>query len=593
VQAARPMAQRNVQVLAEVTNQVPEALKTYTQAEFKKLLLENHRFPPNVVIKGDLDLSDYKGQAPLPRKLHVQGNLYLFHNSLLLPEELTVYGNMNLFGNTCLTELPAHLQVGGDLNLSGCSELKMLPPNLRVREKLNLYGCTGLTELPQDIEVYGDADLSGCDNLLELPKGFQINGNLNLSQCLKLRSLPQILKINGNLDLSNCPELVSLSDHLVVRGNLILRGCSNLRFLPQRMHLRGDMNLFGCRAVTSLPAWITALGPKSEGAIRVIDLTGTGLSETTTTRLRQTEAPGIRFHFSQFASASTNEFYDLDAALEFWIETAQDETVSKPILNIEVHLQEVLRFLERLTTTAEYQNKQARPLLARRVIDVFTLMANDSVIRDRAVDQIFRSLASCDDRIILGLQDIELMVLIDWIEGLPHSAAELRNLGKRFMLLDLVNRKAAEFILTLGYVDEISVYLAFQITLADRFNLPIKTRNMIFRRCADITDEQIADFGDQIALACTEEMLTAYLKGWSPWIKHERRTSVPAYDSLPLVPNPDGIDDSCLISGDVPTQPVLYAGNLYDYASFVKWYVDHGSDPVTRKPIDFQKLARL
>jgi len=32
-------------------------------------------------------------------------------------------------------------------------------------------------------------------------------------------------------------------------------------------------------------------------------------------------------------------------------------------------------------------------------------------------------------------------------------------------------------------VDEIEVYLAFQIGLAEKLNLPVKTRNMIFRRC--------------------------------------------------------------------------------------------------------------
>ncbi len=598
VAATKPLAPKRVTPLAEVTpiimNQANEVLQTYSPAEFKRLLAQNHQFAPGTVVKGDLDLSDYHGATPLPTGLIVKGNFYLFHNPYLttLPDGLRVTGNMNLFGNSYVKLLPRNLRVGGDLNLADCIGISLLPPLLRVNGNLNLYSCILLQTLPADIKVGGDINASGCRNLVSLPPNLRIRGNFNLSRCTRLAVLPHNLQVAGNLDLSNT-NLVALTEDLRVGGILNLVHCMNLRSLSQGLYVEEDINLFGCRGIVSLPSWITTLGPKPDGSVRVIDLTDTSLSGALITRLREARAEGIQFHFSNPKSESTEEFKDLDAALEFWLETAHDPDLDLPQIHIENQLEEVLRFLERLTTTAEYQNKEARPLLGKRIIEVFDLMSQDNTICEFVVDLMYQGLASCDDRIISALQEIELKIIIDHLERNPYSQDDLRSFGRSFLLLELVNKTAAELIPTLGYVDEISVYLAFQIALAARFNLPIQTRNMIFRGCADVTDEQIAAFGDQIALQCTETCLDAFLKTWSPWIKHERRSLVPAFEALELCEQLVESEDTCLIAGVAPQQPILYAGNIYDYAEFVKWYVDKGTDPATRLPIDLKQLKRL
>lgn len=91
---------------------------------------------------------------------------------------------------------------------------------------------------------------------------------------------------------------------------------------------------------------------------------------------------------------------------------------------------------------------------------------------------------------------------------------------------------------TLSFVDEIEVYLAFQIGLADRFKLSIKTRNMIFRNCADVTDKKIKEYGDDIEKEYTEQKLNKFLKTWSLWVKlRKSKAMVPLYDELPLDEN--------------------------------------------------------
>ena len=257
-------------------------------------------------------------------------------------------------------------------------------------------------------------------------------------------------------------------------------------------------------------------------------------------------------------------------------------------------LRDILDFLSRLTETAEYKNSQARPVLAKRVVEAFSLMAESEAIKDRAFDLIHEGLTSCDDRIISALQEIELMVLLHKIENASHTETELRALGKRFLLLELVNEKAKVHKSTLTWVDEIEIYLAFQIGLAEKLNLPLQTRHMIFRGCAQITDERISQAGDAVVAACTEEKLNKFLEGWSPWIKHQRKNSpVPSYDDLPVVERKLESGEICPITQGIPEKPVLYGNTVYEYRALIQSYRTDGKNPVDRSTIDLKELKRF
>jgi hypothetical protein len=159
----------------------------------------------------------------------------------------------------------------------------------------------------------------------------------------------------------------------------------------------------------------------------------------------------------------------------------------------------------------------------------------------------------------------------------------------------MVNEKAKAHKNTLTWVDEIEVYLAFRIGLAEKLNLPVNTRNMLFRGCAQITDEQINQAGDAVVKECTAEKLNDFLESWSPWIEHQRKNGpVPAYEKLPVVDRELESDDKCLITQDIPEKPVLYGSTVYDYDEFIKHYRTNGKDPLdTRSKIDLEKLKRL
>jgi hypothetical protein len=672
-----------VAILAAIAFDSTKVKMTYSPQEFKNLLLQKQPFPPNIIVtgnlnlsncteltslpegltvKGDLDLSGCIGLTSLPEGLIVKGGLYLLGCTGLtsLPERLTVGGDLNLCGCTGLTSLPEGLTVGGNLYLSGCTGLASLPEGLTVGGNLYLSGCTGLTSLPERLTVGGDLNLCGCTGLTSLPEGLTVGGNLyllgctgltslperltvggdlNLCGCTGLTSLPEGLTVGGNLYLSGCTGLASLPEGLIVKGGLYLLGCTGLTSLPERLTVGGDLNLCGCTGLTSLPGrltvggglnlsdctglaslseglivgghltlsgctgltslpnWITTLGPRADGNTRQISLERMGLSQDLLTRLSATPVPGIQFYLSNAASVPTQIFPDLDTALTFWVKATNDATLTNPPITVdsEMDLLNVLNFLGRLADTAEYKNLQARPMLAKRVIEAFSLMAKNESIKGRAFTIIHHGLATCDDRIISALEQIELMVLLHKIKNTSHTEEELRALGKRFLLLEMVNEKAKAHTSNLTWVDEIEVYLAFQIGLAKQLDLPVKTRNMTFRRCAQITDEQINQAGDAVVKECTEEKLNNFLKSWSPWIEHQRKNGpVPAYEKLPFADRELESGEICPITQYIPGKPVFYGKTVYDYYAFIEYYRTNGKDPLdTRSEIDLEKLQRM
>ncbi|HEX4838974.1 MAG TPA: NEL-type E3 ubiquitin ligase domain-containing protein [Rhabdochlamydiaceae bacterium] len=470
------------------------------------------------------------------------------------------------------------------------------PSNCTVRGDLDFINCIWITTLPQGLTVQGNLSLFDCMGLTSLPQGLTVQGNLSLFGCMGLTSLSQGLTVQGNLILFGCIGLTSLPQGLTVQGNLSLTYCTGLTSLSQGLTVQGDLNFSDCTGLTSLPTWITTLGPLANGRTRQIFLTNTGLSEALLNRLRETPAPGIQFYFSHAASEPAHIFSNLDTALTFWVKATNDATLVNPPITIDSTeaLANVLRFLSRLTETAEYKNPQARPVLAQRIIEAFNLMAEDEAIKGRAFDIIRQGLISCDDRITFALEEIELMALLHRIENTPHSEAQLRALGKRFLLLEMVNAKAEAHKSTLTWVDEIEVYLAFQIGLAERLNLPVKTRNMIFRGCAQVTDAQIQQAGDAVVREWTEEKLNDFLKNWGPWIAHQRKKgSVPAYEDLPVINRKLESGEICPFTQDIPEKPVLCGKAVYEYDALIRCYRIDGRNPVDRSEIDLKTLKRV
>ena len=262
-----------------------------------------------------------------------------------------------------------------------------------------------------------------------------------------------------------------------------------------RYQVEGDLSLGGCTGLTALPNWITTIGLTSQGSIRHVCLENSGLSDALIDRMLTIMTPNMQLHFSRSAGQPEQQFSDLEQGFAFWRRLASSNS-EIPELDLRYdQADDLVCYLGRLTGTTDYQNQTSRPVLAQRVMAVMSLLAGNDWIRETALRHIHDALSSCDDRIILALDDLETLQLLTSAETLAfenRDLSELKALGLQMMRLDAVKRFVRDHMKTLSWVDAIEVELAFQIGVRQQLDLPGSTQHMIFRGCANVSDQDIA-----------------------------------------------------------------------------------------------------
>ena len=505
-----------------------------------------------------------------------------------------VEGDLSLTDCTGLMALPESFCVGGSLFLDGCTDLTALPENLSVRGNLSLEGCTGLTALPENLSVGGSPSLDGCTGLTALPENLSVRSNLSLEGCTGLAALPENLSVRGFLYLRDCTGLTALPENLSVGSGLSLDGCTGLTALPENLSVGGGLSLRDCTGLTALTNGIAMLGLTSRGFPRHVYLENSGLSDALIDRLRTVEAPGMLFHFSRNAGQPEQKFLHMEQALAFWQNLAPS-SAETPVLPLRPdQTADLIHFLGRLTGTADYQNQASRPVLAQRVIDVMALLAGSVRVRVDALVRIHNAISTCDDRVILALDDLETLQLLTSAETMAvknSNPCELRALGLKMMRLDEVKRIAHNHMKTLNWVDDIEVELAFQIGVRKHLDLPGSTQNMIFRGCAHVSEQDIAKAVEQVKENCSEAHLNVYLDRWAPWQKYQRHQAMPTFDQLKSK-TVARIND-CTICREKTNRMVALGDCHLDYNALRKTYLENGKNPLNNTPMDWSTVVRL
>jgi len=578
--------------------------------------------PGNLSISGDLHLGFCKNLIALPSELSVGGNLELgFCKSLMdMPDTLTVGGSLDL-GNAAVRALPQNLTVGdslvlcncenlttlpdnfsinGTLNLISCTSLTSLPENLTVGDALMLCDCKALTSLPNNLSVNGSINLHGCTGLTSLSDNFRVGGNLHASFCTSLTNLPDILRVGRNVSFNDCTSLSALPDRLEVGGNLNCSDCTSLTRLPTTISISGHLNFMGCTALTALPNWIATLGPIiNSDEPRIVDLTNTGLSEAVLNNLSAAQPDGLQIIFGH-AAAEYQQYQSLDEVIQSWqVEAVIDH--EQWALTAPQHA-DVTTFLSRLHNTAEAANPNTRPNVQNRINDFLEQMqCNTNAYRSQALALISDSLHSCDDRVILTLNNIEILSRIRQATTSATPKTNLKALGTALLALEVVHRHAAQKCVNSSFVDPIEVYLAFEIELASDLNLPVSTENMLFAGCANLTTTDIANAKVEAQSTIeTPVKVDNYLAQWTPWQQLERAEQLTdcSWQDLSVAEQRFLPTDTCVISGlslDELTDPVCLSGNLYSFTALATWWGEHGNDPATTKPVlltEIQQVAK-
>ena len=568
-----------------------------TSIELRKLILEK-KFSNDVryQVEGGLSLDFCTALTALPENLSVGGYLSLDGCTALtaLPENLSVKGYLSLAVCTALTALPENLSVGGYLYLDGCTALTALPENLSVKGYLSLAGCTALTALPENLSVGSELSLKGCTGLTALPENLSVGGRLSLTGCTALTALPENLSVGGDLSLYGCTALTALPENLSVEGCLSLNGCTGLTALPENLSVGGNLYLNSCIGLTALPNWITTMGLTSQGFIRHVCLESSGLSDALIDRMRTIRTPNMQFHFSRSAGQPEQQFSNLEQGFAFWRRLASFDSEIPELDLRHDQADDLVCYLGRLTGTADYQNQTSRPVLAQRVMAVMSLLAGNDRVRETALRHIHDALSSCDDRIILALDDLETLQLLTSAETLAfenRDPRELKALGLQMMRLDAVKRFARDHMKTLSWVDAIEVELAFQIGVRQQLDLPGSTQHMIFRGCANVSDQDIANAVQHVNTYCSETQLEVYLAQWAPWQKFQRLLAAPSFDQLAST-TVASIDD-CFFCRKKTNKMVMLSDIHLDYDALVKAYLENGKNPFTNTPMDWSSVVRL
>ena len=307
-----------------------------------------------------------------------------------------VNGVVSIFGCADLHTLSGNISVASDVYINSCPNLKELSANLLVKGVLSIDHCPKLEKVSGSICVNGSLLCNGANSLTEVSGSLCVDGGVHMAHCNKLKDIIGKLYIKDELDLERCKTLEDLSGNITVYGPLILTSCYSLRNLSGTFVVGGNINLDDCPRLNCLPDWITSLGCKATGEKRIIELEDSGLSKASVDQAQSVAAPGMQFCFSEELEA-VDHFEEIGLALAFWGEMASCAT-EIPDLNLIGYEQEcdLLKFLRLLTCSADYRDESSRPALARQVMEVMTVLAADSQLREKALEWVSDLESECE-----------------------------------------------------------------------------------------------------------------------------------------------------------------------------------------------------
>jgi len=469
--------------------------------------------------------------------------------------------------------LKGDLVARGDLHLKNYQHLSELPPLARVQGCLKIEACPRLKVLPSRLQVRDFVSLKDCEGLLSLPEGFSAG---------------------GSLIMRNCPQVTELPRHLTVGGDLNLRGCENLSRLPDDLSVGMDLNIEGCRSLESLPSSFLSWSRDRYGIRHGILLSGSGLSQETLERLRSFRAPNLYFSVSHSFSPNGNRFSSLVAAVDFWSKESGVPFSWKVSLP-EVSQITVIEFLSRLRESKEFGIQDTRQALAQRTICAIELLA-DLDVQSEVIQRMEDSIDACHDKPCHDkpVWALNQLVLVGLISKAQDDSAALQELGRRVMRLMIVQEHAERKVKSLEWVDDVCVYLRFEIQLREALDLPVQATSMLFPSYIKVTEEEL-EAAKKEALSVTEEAFHNWLATWSPWERHLRDNVAAALEwsqQGPTALDPTMQFPDSDLSGDPVHDPVLLRGQIWSMHDLLRHWRSTGLD-LTNAPLNTEELRSI
>lgn len=411
-----------------------------------------------------------------------------------------------------LTSLPAVLPTGLYLRglHVGFNRLDSLPDNLPATlRELNANG-NRLTSLPNSLpptlrEL--DASDNRLSSLPDLPAGIR---RLNVDDN-QLDSLPDNLpatleELNARSNrLSSLPEtlpagirqldaarnrLTALPARLPSELSFLSVSANELTSLPNTFPA-GLVTLYADHnQLTSLPETLLTQF-RSEGTI---DLDENPLPDRVRTNLaaviNAADYAGPQVYFSMGQGVAHGQARPLAEAVADWLDDEPAAVAAWQGFAAEPGAQEYSRFLDRLRDTVSYGNDAFRETVAEDLRQTTT--------RPRLREQYFQlaigASESCEDRITLTWNNMQTARLNADVEDGAYDERldELLQQGRVMFRLDALQEIARNKVRSLRFVDEIEVYLAYQVKLREPLQLRHIAPDMRFFAVSHVTERDIA-----------------------------------------------------------------------------------------------------
>ncbi len=349
--------------------------------------------------------------------------------------------------------------------------------------------------------------------------------NLNVAENWLTR-LPDHLPAGlRTLNVGLNPSLTALPEQLPESLELLFAESCGLTHLPE--HLPASLQELDVRGnrLTRLPESLTA--PRSTPCI--IELSNNPLAERVRNRLSDVlNAPGYqgpRVHFSMHdphqdhARARRGQPRALHQSVASWMTpTATDAAGTARRWNgfeREPGAAAFSQLLDRLQDTVNFGN----PDFQRNVADWLLHLGVHPQLRQDTFMLSQGATTSCEDRVTLTFNAMRQLRLAHDVEQghYDERLPELLTLARGIYRLEQLEGIAREKTASLNYVDEIEVYLAYQVKLRESLTLPLETPDMRYFRVSYVTQADLEQAQERVLASESQHFADYLATDWRPW----------------------------------------------------------------------------
>ncbi|MGL3104826.1 NEL-type E3 ubiquitin ligase domain-containing protein [Bradyrhizobium sp. BR 1432] len=459
------------------------------------------------------------------RDLDVRGN-----RLTSLPDTLPARLQILYVGGNQLTGLPATLPEGLQTLAVGANHLTSLPETLPADlQELHVSG-NRLTSLPETLPARLQILAVSRNQLTSLPdtlppelEGLEADGNRLISLPESLPTELRLLSVRENrlTDLPETlpPELQRLNAH----GN-------RLTSLPESLPAELQVLEASDNRLASLPeSLLTQLG---SGCIAYLEINPLPerVRMNLATALNTPGYVGPQVFFSMDEGMAETHARPLPEVVADWLDEVPESLADWQNFTNEEGAPEYARFLDRLRNTVNYGNPQFR----QAVVEDLRQAASRPQLRQQYFQLAFGASERCEDRITLTWNAMQTARLNADVEdgAYDNRLGDLVEQGRVLFRLDALEQIAREKVSSLRFVDEIEVYLAYQVKLRERLELRHIAPDMRFFGVSWVTEYDLSTAERRVRDGETRGFADYLATRWHPWETVLRRIAPQAHEQM-------------------------------------------------------------